>query len=148
MLAILFFIRKKLHTIFRSSERFKNTHTPSLLQPPINVLHVSVRLMIVLRAPHQPSQMNRDTFQWCARETDSVSERIIQLHTEVGCNTLYRHSSMFRSSQCYTHEAHVRVHVGNYVSYLFAEGHAVAPLVEALRYKPGSIPDGATGIFH
>ena len=27
-------------------------------------------------------------------------------------------------------------------------GHAVAQLVEALRYKPGSIPDGATGIFH
>jgi len=33
------------------------------------------------------------------------------------------------------------------VSYLFAEGHTVAPLVEALRYKPGSIPDGVTGIF-
>ena len=97
---------------------------------------------------HQLSQMNRDTFQWCVRELCSVSERIIQLHTEIGRNTIYRHSSTFRSSQCYTHEAHIRVHVGNYVSYLFAKGHAVAPLVEALRYKPGSIPDGATGIFH
>jgi hypothetical protein len=28
------------------------------------------------------------------------------------------------------------------VSYLFSEGHAVTPLVEALRYKPGSIPYG------
>jgi hypothetical protein len=28
-------------------------------------------------------------------------------------------------------------------------GHAVAQLVEALRYKPeGSIPDGVIGIFH
>jgi len=28
-------------------------------------------------------------------------------------------------------------------------GHAVAQLVEALRYKPeGSIPDGVTGFFH
>jgi hypothetical protein len=27
-------------------------------------------------------------------------------------------------------------------------GHAVAQLVEALRYKPGSIPDVAIGIFH
>jgi hypothetical protein len=28
------------------------------------------------------------------------------------------------------------------------EGVAVAQLVEALLYKPGSIPDGVTGIFH
>jgi hypothetical protein len=27
-------------------------------------------------------------------------------------------------------------------------GHALAQLVEALRYKPGSIPDGVIGIFH
>jgi hypothetical protein len=27
-------------------------------------------------------------------------------------------------------------------------GHAVAQLVEALRYKPGSIPDGVIKIFH
>jgi len=34
---------------------------------------------------------------------------------------------------------------------LLSPGHAVARLVEALRYKPevaGSIPDGVTGIFH
>jgi hypothetical protein len=31
------------------------------------------------------------------------------------------------------------------------QGHAVAQLVEALRYKrnvAGSIPDGVTGVFH
>jgi hypothetical protein len=27
-------------------------------------------------------------------------------------------------------------------------GYAVAQFVEALRYKPGSIPDGVTEIFH
>jgi hypothetical protein len=35
--------------------------------------------------------------------------------------------------------------------YVLLWGHAVAQLVEALRYKPerpGSIPDGVTGIFH
>ena len=29
-----------------------------------------------------------------------------------------------------------------------SRGHAVAQLVETLRYKPGSIPDGVIGIFH
>jgi len=33
------------------------------------------------------------------------------------------------------------------MSYLFAEEHMVASLVEALRYKLGSIPDGVIGIF-
>jgi hypothetical protein len=27
-------------------------------------------------------------------------------------------------------------------------GHSVAQLVEALSYKPGSIPNGVIGIFH
>ena len=40
----------------------------------------------------------------------------------------------------------------NFISHLgTVVGHAVAQLVEALRYKPesrGSIPDGVTGIFH
>jgi hypothetical protein len=34
------------------------------------------------------------------------------------------------------------------MSYLFSKGYAVAPLVKAMRYKPGSNPDGATGIFY
>jgi hypothetical protein len=33
--------------------------------------------------------------------------------------------------------------------YFFITGHAVAQLLEALRYNvAGSIPDGVTGIFH
>jgi hypothetical protein len=124
----VFFWKKKLHIIFTWSECFKNTHThthkhtcththtrtPSPLQTRTNVLHVSARLVIILRTPtsqtrHRSSQMNTDTFQWCVKEIDSVSERIIQLHTEIGRNTLYRYSSTFLSSQCYTHEAHKRV---------------------------------------
>jgi len=31
---------------------------------------------------------------------------------------------------------------------LYLLGHAVVQLVEALRYKPGSIPDGVIGILH
>jgi hypothetical protein len=31
---------------------------------------------------------------------------------------------------------------------LYLLGHAVAQLVEALRYKPSSIPDGVIGILH
>jgi hypothetical protein len=40
------------------------------------------------------------------------------------------------------------VHFTFVTIYLFDEGHAVAQLVEALRYKPegrGSIPDGVVG---
>jgi hypothetical protein len=97
---------------------------------------------------HRPSHKNANTPQWCVRHIGSVSERIIQLHTVIGSNMLYRQSSMFYCSPCYTYEAHKPVYVGKYVSYLFAGGHAVASLVEALRYKPGSIPDSVTRIFY
>jgi hypothetical protein len=112
----VFFRRKKLHIIFTWSECFKNTHThtrthttthththvhlPLFRHVPTCWLHVSVRLVIILRTPipqtrHRSSPMNTDTFHWCVKETDSVSERIIQLHTEIGRNTVYRHSSTF-----------------------------------------------------
>jgi hypothetical protein len=32
--------------------------------------------------------------------------------------------------------------------YFVLRGQAVVQIVEALRYKPGSIPDGTIGIFH
>jgi hypothetical protein len=151
----VFFRRQKLHIIFTLSECFKNTHTHTF--PSSDTYQRVART----RASHDyttdtnitdTTQIVTDEYRHfpvtCKKENDSVSERIIQLHTEIGRNTLYRHSSMFQSSQRYTHEAHKRAYVGNYVSYLFAEGHTVVPLVEALRYKPGSIPDGVTGIFH
>jgi hypothetical protein len=31
---------------------------------------------------------------------------------------------------------------------MFTKGNVAAQLVEALLYKPGSIPDGVIGIFH
>jgi len=34
------------------------------------------------------------------------------------------------------------------LAYVAVWGYAVVQLVEALRYKTGSIPDGITGIFH
>jgi hypothetical protein len=83
----------------------------------------SVCLMIILRTPtSQTRQTVTDEYRYfpvVCRNNGSVSERIIQLHTVIGSNTLYRHSSM---SPCYTHEAHKRVYVGNYVSYLFSGG--------------------------
>jgi hypothetical protein len=107
----VFFRRKNnFYVVWMLQERMHartHTHTriPSPLQTRTNVLHVSVRLVIILQTPtlqtptlqtrHRSSQTNTDTFPWCVKETDSVSERIIQLHTEIGRNTLYRHCSMF-----------------------------------------------------
>jgi len=139
----VFFRRQKLHIIFTLSESFKNTHTPSLLQTATNVLRVSVRLMIILRTPtsqtrHRSSQMNTDTFQRCVRKTDSVSERIIQLHTEIGRNTLYRQTSrhILIVTVLYTQSPQTSIR-GKLRAVPFTGVHAVTPLVEALRHKPG-----------
>ena len=55
------------------------------------------------------------------------------------------------SGRTYVPSAKLRGYMSRGVFYIleiWPRGHAVAPLVDALRYKPVSIPDDVIGIFH